>query len=57
MSALERKLEKFDATAAWINGEKQLFNKEITPFQELTEIKVKNHLCKKKTHFVLILYQ
>jgi len=48
MSALERKLEKFDATAAWINGEKQLFNKEITPFQELTEIKVKNHVCKKK---------
>lgn len=56
MSALERKLEKFDTIVAWINGEKQLFNKEITPFQELNEIKVKNHLCKKK-HFVLILYQ
>jgi len=55
MSALERKLEKFDATVSWINGEKQLFNKEITPFQELTEIKVKNML--KQTHFILILYR
>jgi len=40
MNALVRKLDKFDATVAWINGEKQLFNKEITPFQELTDIKV-----------------
>lgn len=48
MSALERKLEKFDATVAWINGEKQLFNKEITPFQELTEIKVKKSPMLKK---------
>lgn len=40
MNALVRKLDKFDATVDWINQEKQLFNKEITPFQELTDIKV-----------------
>jgi len=40
MNALVRKLERFDAIVDWINGEKHLFNKEITPFQELTDIKV-----------------
>jgi len=44
MNALVRKLDKFDATVAWINGEKQLFNKEITPFQELTDIKVHDYV-------------
>jgi len=55
MNALVRKLDKFDATAAWINGEKQLFNKEITPFQELIDIKVHNYV-KKCIYFFIILY-
>jgi len=49
MNALVRKIGKFDATVAWINGEKQLFNKEITPFQELTDIKVHNYV-KRTSH-------
>lgn len=54
MNALVRKLDKFDATVAWINGEKQLFNKEITPFQELIDIKVHNYV--KKCIYFLMLY-
>lgn len=40
INTLQRKIEKFDNTFAWINKEEELFNKELSKFPELDEIKV-----------------
>ncbi|XP_025190774.1 dynein heavy chain 7, axonemal [Melanaphis sacchari] len=39
VNTLQRKIEKFDDTVAWINREEELFNKPISTFPELDEIK------------------
>lgn len=41
MGTLQRKIEKFENTVAWINREEELLNKQISTFAELNEIKVK----------------
>lgn len=40
VNTLQRKIEKFDCTVIWINREEELFNKPISTFPELDEIKV-----------------
>ncbi|VVC44482.1 Dynein heavy chain, domain-2,Dynein heavy chain domain,Dynein heavy chain, P-loop containing D4 domain,P- [Cinara cedri] len=40
VNTLQRKIEKFDDTVIWINREEELFNKPISTFPELDEIKV-----------------
>ncbi|XP_050526602.1 dynein axonemal heavy chain 12 isoform X2 [Daktulosphaira vitifoliae] len=39
INTLNRKIEAFDATVSWINKEEKLFNKPISTFPELDEIK------------------
>jgi hypothetical protein len=41
ISDIHRKIETFDARVAWVNREEELFNKPISEFKELAEIKVR----------------